>query len=148
MDTLNKIKKELKDLIINEWMLAGHNLTGSFIDSLEVEYKDGNFNVYGNDYGLILNKGVSPSNIPYQRGSGASSSKYITGLKNYVKQRMGISDERKALSIAFAIAETHKKEGIEGSGFIDEVLEEFNKKIDNLILDLLEEKNNYYGSSK
>lgn len=144
MSAISKIKDKLKEYIITEFKLKGHNLTGSFIDSLEVDYDNYKFTIKGNAYGINLNDGVKASNIPYSGRSGAGgSSKYITGLKNYVKERMGISDERKALSIAFAIATKHSRDGIDGSGFIDDALDKINKNLDNLILDYLDEQIKY-----
>ena len=69
-------------------------------------------------YGAILNAGVKADNIPFSprglgfKASGAGTSLYIKALQNYAKQRMGISDEQKSLSVAFAIATTQKKYGM------------------------------------
>lgn len=145
MSDLEKIEQIIIDTIIDEWTLKGHNVTGSFIDSLTAKVKedaDGfTIDVDGNTYGFIMNKGVPASNIPYSgRSSSGGTSKYITGLKNYVQKRMGISDERKALGIAFAIATKHKKDGIIGSGFLDEALLKLEDKLDNEIMNNINKK--------
>jgi hypothetical protein len=82
---------------------------------------------------IPTNTGVTAARIPYTPGSGRKTSKYIDGLINYVKLRMGKSD-KEAKGIAFAIASRHKKEGMptkasakfsstgKRTGFIDEAL--------------------------
>lgn len=126
--------------IVEEWTAAGHNVTGSFIESLRGEWVEDGENlrlvIWGNDYGLIKNRGVLAENVPYTRrnrgqGSGGTS-KYITGIKNWVMTKLGIGDERKALGVAFAIATKHSERGIPGSGFLDAVLEKNREKINEL----------------
>jgi hypothetical protein len=69
-------------------------------------------------YGGYLATGVSKDKIPFSprsmgfKASKAGTSKYIEGLQNYAKQRMGISDDKKSLGVAFAIAQTQKKYGM------------------------------------
>jgi hypothetical protein len=62
------------------------------------------------DYMAINNQGVPANKIPYYPGSGRKTSKYIDGLIEYAKKRMGKSD-KEAKSVAFAIASKHKKGG-------------------------------------
>lgn len=129
-----RIKEKLKEWISDEWMLAGHNLTGGFEKSLEVKEtvteKGIRIDVLGNEYGIYMNKGVSANKIPYtskRKGHGrGGTSKYIQGLVFYVKRRMGISNEREALGVAFAIAEKHSVNGMPkdgGSKFLQKVSE-------------------------
>lgn len=97
-----------------QWKAQGHNLTGNAIQQLETRIIEGNGIIiqgYVVDYMANINAGVTAANIPYSPGSGAKTSKYIAGLIDYVKRRMGKSD-REAKSIAFAIASRHKKEGM------------------------------------
>ena len=139
------------DKIINsireQWVLAGHSLTQAFEKSIRAEVTEEGgktvINFWGRAYGLYQNFGVTADRIPYTKRenrkgkSGGKKSKYITGLKNWVKLRMGISDEREALGIAFAIAEKHKDEGmrtkggvgIGGSGFLEKVKKEHEQDI-------------------
>lgn len=143
--------ENLANLIIrkieDEWILAGHNLTGGFIDSLAAIYEETKdsiiINIEGYGYGIYLNEGVTADNIPYtsrrgQRGMRGGKSKYITGLHNYVKLRMGITDDRQALGIAFAIAETHKERGILGSGYLDEVNKKHSEEINMAVSEYLD----------
>ena len=118
IEIYENIAKQALALIAEEWKKQGHNLTGKFVNELtynistnsestKIDLIDGNENAYG----VILNKGVPADKIPFSPGSGAKSSKYIAGLTNYAKLRMGASD-KDAVSIAFAIAHKHKKEGM------------------------------------
>jgi len=144
---LNQLIELLIELIDDEFTLQGHPDTGRFQESLEglIEYDgpDIKVQIWGNDYGLYLSDGVPPESVPYTRrkrgqGSGGES-KYITGLHNWVQRKLGISDHREALSIAFAIAERHSEEGFPivdgqlGSKFLEEVEEKHKKRIDELI---------------
>lgn len=116
---LEKLIQEITDLtlssIANEWKAQGHNLSGAAIKAMELQSKfvintlilEG----YMVDYMAINNEGVKPERIPYYPRSGRKTSKYIDGLIDYVKKRMGKSD-KEAKSIAFAIASKHKKEGM------------------------------------
>lgn len=112
------IGQEIINLIADEWEKQGHNMTGAFTAAMTAEtIEEGNtltINIYDNTqrgYGRILDDGVTPDRIPFSPGSGRQTSKYIAGLVNYVKARMGASD-KDALSIAFAIAYKHKAEGM------------------------------------
>jgi hypothetical protein len=129
----NKVIESIKD----EWILKGHNLTDSFINSLEIRETPSGIEIWGNTYSKYVNRGVPAANIPYQRGSGAGKSKYITGLHNYVILRMGLS-EKEALGVAFAIAETHKKNGMLGSGFLDEAIKMNDIDIDKSVKDYID----------
>lgn len=149
--TTNNIIELIKSKIVEEWTLAGHSMTGTFEESLEgkVESQDNNYviNIYGNEYGLYLSEGVEADNIPYtpkRRGQGSGgTSKYITGLKNWVQMKLGISDDREALSIAFAIAHKHSEEGMPvrngqlGSKFLEETREKNQQEIDEEVQKLI-----------
>jgi len=118
MSVYTDIAQHIIDLISEEWRRQGHDLTGAFTKGLTYKVDENqneiNINIYDNTergYGVILNKGVPAANIPYSPGSGARSSRYIAGLANYAKLRMG-ADDKTALSIAFAIAAKHKREGM------------------------------------
>lgn len=114
MDKLDNIAQEIIQLIGDEWIKQGHDLTGAFVQGLSYEIVDNIIYIYdttNSGYGKILNAGVSADRIPFSPGSGAKTSKYIQGLVRYAKLRMGAND-KDALSIAFAIAHKHKKEGM------------------------------------
>ena len=140
-----------------EWKAQGHNLTGNAIQQLETRIIEGNgitIQGYVVDYMANINAGVTAANIPYSPGSGARSSKYISGLIDYVKRRMGKSD-REAKSIAFAIASRHKKEGMPSkasvrfsstgkrTGFIEAALDGIEPKLAALIEQGIEETINF-----
>lgn len=133
-------QKELED--------QGHVLTGKLRDSIQVQAREVENEVIrgimtGEPYGLALNDGVPGENIPYTRGSGAKSSKYIDGLIRFFKLR-GKSDIE-AKRAAFATANVHKKEGMpsRGSfryskngrrkGFIDHAVADNYEDIDKMI---------------
>jgi len=94
------------------------------------------------NYGLSLQYGIKPANIPFTpvppfRGG---KSKYIEGLIRWAKLKFG-ADKQRAKSIAFAIANKHKKEGYpltKKIGFITNVLEADKEKINNIIEDYFE----------
>jgi hypothetical protein len=150
MDELivQKVADLARDAITIQWQAQGHNLTGKAVRDLEtriVQTAQG-FLVLGyvNDYMAYLNTGVTAARIPYSPGSGARTSRYISGLQTYVKLRMGKSD-KEALSIAFAIASKHKREGMptrasarysntgKRTGFIDEALDSKEDEMGELI---------------
>lgn len=141
-----------------EWKAQGHNLSGKAIREMETRIVEkGNVTViegYVIDYMATINAGVTASRIPYTRGSGARSSKYISGLIDYVKRRMGKSD-KEAQRIAFAIASRHKKEGMptkasrrfsktgKRTGFIEQALEDVEPQLLELIERGIEESINF-----
>ena len=104
--------KELSEELIQQ----GHKGTGKLINSLRQEIKqegtDRVLRIYANYYSKFLANGVGASRIPYTRGSGRKSSKYIEALTQWVIEVLRKSPEAKARSIAFAIANTHKKQGM------------------------------------
>ena len=115
-DNLKEIGQYLCDELRAE--LKGQNFsdTGSLAKSIEYSvefYKNGlRLFIEYNRYGAIVNNGIKPNRIPFGGGSGAGgTSQYIQALAAWV-QRKGIeSDDKKALGMAFAIANTQKKEG-------------------------------------
>jgi len=150
---LEKLIEDLTQLtltaVADEWKAQGHNLSGAAIKAMEVESKFviNTLILTGlvPDYMAINNEGVKADRIPYTPNSGRPPSKYISGLIDYAKRRMGASD-KEAKSIAFAIASKHKKEGMptkassrfsktgRRTGFIEQSLE----KISPQIIDAIE----------
>jgi hypothetical protein len=113
MTLYDDIAADVKKLIVDEWIAQGHNMTGEFAAKLthevryvgkvvEVDIIDGT----ARGYGKILEYGVKPQQIryPYARAR-------IEGLVRFVGGR-GIASGKLALSIAYAIATTHKREGM------------------------------------
>lgn len=117
---LNKIGDMLVDALAFEFSEQGHNNTGAGIESIVYAVQR-----FGNAYQLDLmfekyliyqDKGVSANRIPFQIGSGKKQSRYIIALTKWVMSRGMSNNEKAAKSIAFAIARTHKKEGMPTQG--------------------------------
>lgn len=151
---LDKLAKEISDMailaVVNEWKAQGHNLTGKAIQDINtvIKMQLNELVIIGmvNDYMAINNQGVPSDRIPYTPNSGRPPSKYITGLIQYAKKRMGASD-KDAKSIAFAIASKHKQEGMptiksarysstgKRTGFIETALEKISPDLLKLVED-------------
>jgi hypothetical protein len=149
MEYLKKIGEDVKGLMIDQWEMQGHVMPNSkFIEQLEYEITEEEGTIfirwYGVDYAKYINRGVEAGNIPYRRGSGAKRSKYIQGLIKYVERRMGIGG-REGVSIAFAIANKHKQEGMpteaskkysqtgKRTGWLDEAIDAGAEELDRII---------------
>jgi hypothetical protein len=112
---LQKLADDISTLAIEviamEWRAQGHELTGSAVKQIEtmIRFEINTLVIEGlvPDYMAINNQGVPANKIPYYPGSGRKTSKYIDGLIEYAKKRMGKSD-KEAKSVAFAIASKHK----------------------------------------
>lgn len=92
--------------------IQGHTLTGKFEAGLGYRI-DNNDTIVGIDetgVGKWIDKKLPADKVPFTFGSGAGKSKFIEGLTRYAEQRFGLSD-KKALSAAFAMAVTMKREG-------------------------------------
>lgn len=103
---VGKLKEELK--------AQGHVLTGNLLNSIQISFIETGDEIIGGiiseEYGLALDKGVRAKRIPYKRGSGAKSSKYIAALIRFFELR-GLGPKN-ARSAAFATANVHKREGM------------------------------------
>jgi hypothetical protein len=152
LEGLQKMSEDISLLAItvvaNEWRAQGHELSGSAVKQMETVIREEIATIviegYIPDYMAINNSGVTAARIPYTPNSGRPPSKYISGLIDYVKRRMGKSD-KEAKGIAFAIASKHKKEGMptkasvrysstgKRTGFIEQALEKSSPKFIELI---------------
>ena len=91
-----------------------------------------------NDYGIALDQGVPPDRIPFTpvppyRGG---RSAYIEGLARFATLKLGASSPREALSIAFAIANKHKRTGMPVKGpteFIQKTLDATDAQIQDFV---------------
>lgn len=102
--------EELSGDIKKELIAQGHRLTGRLVESTEVVNDGKGVGIKMNFYIQYVNDGVKSVNIPFTRGSGRKSSKYIDALMDYFRKRgLGPEDSKRA---AFATAMKHKKEGI------------------------------------
>ena len=125
LEGLQKMSEDISLLAItvvaNEWRAQGHELSGSSVKQMETVIREEIATIviegYIPDYMAINNQGVPANRIPYYPGSGRKTSKYIDGLIDYVKRRMGKSD-KEAKGIAFAIASKHKLEGMPTKGSV------------------------------
>ena len=131
-DLVNTMRVQLERL--------NHRMTGDLIESIESRIEarltGATIEIWLNNYGLALNNGVPPERIPYSPGSGAKTSKYISGLQRFAQLKLGISDPKKALGVAFAIAKKHKEKGLPLAGpsrFIETTLELNKQNIDTFV---------------
>lgn len=112
---LEPVAAAARAAVISEWRAQGHELTGRAAQEVEtvIVQKAGGVNIEGYilDYMATISEGVPAGRIPYSPGSGARFSQYIAGLTRYARLRMGAS-QQEAERIAFAIASTHKREGM------------------------------------
>lgn len=112
--------EKLADSGKQELAKQGHKATGKGINSIKVEIKEASLRklvgvIVANDYLLPVDSGVSASRVPFGGGSGGSS-KYIQGLISWVNVIKPGLPENERISLVFAIANTHKREGIPSKG--------------------------------
>lgn len=149
MEQQNLHIKELSEILAKfifenlaeELARQGHKLTGalakSFEAKIEQQTEQTTIKFLMLSYGLSLNNGIKPANIPFTpvppyRGG---TSKYIEGLIKFAQLKFGAS-KKKAKGIAFAIATKQKRKGYpltRKTGFIDNVLKANERKIEQLI---------------
>jgi hypothetical protein len=125
MESANILLENLAALLVQEMQqqirIANHVMTGSLEESVESRILSTitgrKIEIWLNDYGIALDQGVSPENIPFTDPSGRGGrSKYIEGLQRFAQLKLGITDNRKSLGIAFAIAKKHKRVGMPVAG--------------------------------
>lgn len=136
--------------------IQGHTLTGKFEAGLYTEesWEGVTYVIRGFDttgVGKYIDRFLEPSRVPYSRGSGASKSKFIEGLKGYAILRFRVGNVD-ALRAAFAMAENMKKYGrpTPGSyryskngsrtGVISNTLEENTEELKKLALEIMRGK--------
>lgn len=106
-------------------------MTGDLVESIESRIlstiEGRKIEIWLNSYGIALDQGVPPDRIPFTEPSGRGGrSKYIEGLQRFAQLKLGVTDNRKSLGIAFAIARKHKKVGMPVKGpthFIQKTLD-------------------------
>lgn len=139
---------KMNDAVRKEFVAQGHHLTGAMEQSLNASTigMGNTVHLIGSVlyYGAIVNDGVPANKIPYADGKGGGHSAYIQGLIRYAQLRFGASG-KEAVSIAFAIAKKHKKEGMPTQGsyafsatgqrthFFEIVYQVLNGEIDDMI---------------
>jgi len=116
LDELNHIGGYLVEVLKKELAAQGHRASGKLERSIQsnVKHQGGDLTIdFSHEhYGTYVNTGVPAFRIPYSPGSGASTSKYIQGLIRWVQLKGIAPGFAGAKRIAFAIARTHKKEGM------------------------------------
>ena len=103
------IEKLKTQLMIKRGGMSPMNTTGVLRQSIKAVAEPGflsEVEIKSEDYGLYLDKGVI--DVPYTRGSGGGSSRYILGLQKWAMIKFGLSS-KKAMQMAFAVANTQKK---------------------------------------
>ena len=122
---VERLEQVLREALMNEWEAQGHYMTGKVVNDLDIVVKQEANRIiisgFTYPYGMIQAAGVPANKIPFggtaPRGQGkGGTSLYIEALQRYAKNRMNIQDDKKSLSVAFAIAKTHKKEGMPTTG--------------------------------
>ena len=151
-EAIQAFKKQLTESLYAEWAAQGHAMKKNIDVGFETDEGANYFELsaFVPPYVAILNRGVEPSRIPFSPGSGAGRSLYIEGLTNYAMKRMGLRG-KEALSVAFAIARTHKKEGMptrgsysfsstgKRTGFTEDYIEKHQADIENFSFSLFDE---------
>ena len=113
------VGKIIVEAVKKAFIMQGHKMTGALNESIEykaaAQINSVSLEFLMLDYGMIQNFGVTPDRIPFNAGSGKKTSKYIDGLKEFAKIKLGKSG-KEAERIAFAIAYKQKKEGMPTKG--------------------------------
>ena len=118
-----EFEKRIKDELLKTWVLQGHNINGKVVKEMDIVVEQTankiSFLFFSLPYGVYIAGGVSAEKIPFSGGgggtagifSGGGKSAYIQGLIAYAKKKLDLPDDE-AKSAAFAIANTHRKEGM------------------------------------
>ena len=114
---IERLQQVLNEALLNEWEAQGHSMNGKVVKDIEYKVKQETDRLilsgFMYPYGNIIAAGVKESKIPFSGRTGrGGTSLYIAALQNYVKARMNITDEKKSLGIAFAIATVQKRSGM------------------------------------
>lgn len=117
----NEFALDLASLFVQELEDQGHRATGKLIASVVAKVSgmlnDLELQLTHLDYGIIVNTGLLPAQVPYTRGSGAKSSKFIEALMGWIRLKgIGGGLDKTVRGIAFAIATNMKKEGVPTQG--------------------------------
>jgi hypothetical protein len=117
---IQKLESVLSEALMNEFEAQGHKMSGTVVRDIEyvVKTEVNKISIAGMmyPYANYLAAGTKAAKVPFSGIGGGGTSLYIQALKNYAKVRMGIENEKKALSVAFAIAHTQKKHGMPTPG--------------------------------
>lgn len=105
----------------SELRAQGHRATGRLEKSFEVELDAGDLDrliarIYVEDYGVIMDKGVTAGRIPFSQPGRARVSQYIEGLMRWARVVKPGLGEKERRGFVFAVAQTHKREGMPTRG--------------------------------
>ena len=134
---IEKLQQVLTESLMNEWEAQGHSMTGKVIKDIEYKVKQETDK-------LTLSGYMYPyGNYQAQGAKWPGKRPPIGPLQRFVQLRMGITDEKKSKSIAFAIAANLKKEGLPSKGGMkytttgkrDKFIEEAFKREEEKIID-------------
>ena len=138
---LERLAEVLKQEMRTQLKIANHIMTGALSESIESRIlstiEGRKIEIWIEQYGIALDQGVPPDRIPFTEPSGRGGrSKYIEGLQRFAQLKLGVSDNRESLSIAFAIARKHKKVGMPVKGptkFIQKTLDATEDEIQRFV---------------
>ena len=112
----NQIGALTVEAIKVSFRFQGHRLTGNLEKSIGykvvLDSRGARILIVMEDYGVIQDQGISAQNIPFGGTGSSAKSKYIQGLADFAQKRFFV-DIKEATSIAFAIANVHKREGMQ-----------------------------------
>ena len=112
-------EKFMKVELLKEWTAQGHFMDGKVVKEMDLvieqTFNSVSFLFYFLPYGTYIESGVPASRIPFSGATGqGGKSMYIQGLISYALKKLQVANLAEAKSAAFAIAHTHKKEGMPG----------------------------------
>lgn len=112
-------EKFIKDALLKEWTAQGHFMNGKVVEEMDMiveqTLESVSFLFFFLPYGTYIESGVSASNIPFSGATGQGGrSAYIQALIGYALKKLQVDGLKEAKSAAFAIAHTHRKEGMPG----------------------------------
>jgi|GEM_PF-1613614 len=117
---LGQMGEFIRSITAEEFSQQGHSLTGKSLKSIKYKVskqsKTWTIEISHAGHMSYLNTGVPADRVAYTRNSGAGKSAFIAALIKWVKLRGIAKGFTKSKSIAFAIANTMKKEGIPTKG--------------------------------
>ena len=141
----DRLLQNLADILVQEMRAqiraANHVMTGALLDSVEAQISQtitgATISVFLERYGIALDQGVPPERIPYTPPTGrGGTSLYIQGLQRFARLKLGISDNRESLRVAFAIAAKHKKVGMPVAGpteFIQKTIDATQSEVEQFV---------------
>ena len=112
-----EFEKFIKTQLLKTWVEQGHYIDGTVVKEMDLVVEQTlnsvSFLFYFLPAGAFMESGVPANKIPFSgTHGGGGKSAYIQGLIGYAMKKLNITTMKEAKSAAFAIAHTHKKEGM------------------------------------